>query len=938
MKTIKQIRLLIFLAVFFSVIDAAAQHGSIQGTILDDSGEPVMDVNVVIPALQKGTVTDWEGNYMLRNIPAGTYQILFKVIGYKSDTLKGVTVSPGQVAEISHTLTKEGDELLDLDIAVVGTKVTGTTEAVIQEVKESDEVVTAVSSEQISKSQDRSAADVMRRIPGATIIDNRFVMVRGLSQRYNTVMLNGIIAPSTEADSRAFSFDIVPSRLIDRMLVFKSGSADLPAEFAGAIVKIYTRSVVQKDFINVGLTGGFRAGTTMNDFTKSEGGRTDWLGFDNGNRNLPSNFPKSNLRSIFDPSTLANAAGMLPGSWNYNTVTARPDIRFSLDIGKNWYWGAKKLSTLTSLSYSNTFQHTEVEFTRYDQFIEAQGRSQREFNYIDQKYTNTATTSLISNWRLHLNSKNIIEFRNLLNQSGMSDFTLRTGVVGPIEDPRFDVRNYSLYYTTRRMYSGQLQGTHDLKMFKHPTEFSWVAGYSNISREEPNVKRARTQKVSGNDEPYQIVLPSSATTYDAATFYSDLNEHTYALNTSFVTKIDRPDSSRYEVSYGLYSEYKVRDFAARWFSYTRQPGFDNSLLQKPIEELFGGNYFQPGGLLLTEGTNNTDSYDANYKLVAGYAGLTIPIGKFKLNGGIRTEMFNQQLNSRLNNGEPVNVDSTYISPLPFVNLAYNISKKQLIRLTYGKTLNRPYFRELAPYAYYDFDLNADFQGNPDLILATIHNVDARYEIYPSGSEFIAFGVFYKYFLNPIETVIGGSANPVFTFQNAHSAYNYGAEVEIRKSLAGLSQSRLIQNLSLLFNGALIQSQIDLGDSSSLLEARVRPLQGQSPYVINTGIYYNNVKGDLSVTLLYNIYGKRIFMIGNIDNPTIYEMPRNSLDLTITKDLSERMRVSFGIQDIFNAPFRFYQDSDRNEKINSIDEPYRVFRRGQYVTFGFTYKW
>lgn len=937
MKTIKQIRLLILLAFFFGVVDLMAQHGSIGGVISDESGEPLMDVNVVIPALQKGAVTDWDGSYTLQNIPAGTYRVFLKVIGYKSDTLQGVRVAPGQRTELNHNLTKEGDDILDLDIAVVGTKVTGTTEAVIQEVKESDEVVTAISSEQISKSQDRSAADVMRRIPGATIIDNRFVMVRGLGQRYNTVLLNGLIAPSTEADSRAFSFDVVPSRLIDRMLVYKSGSADLSGEFAGAIVKIYTRSVVQNDFISVGLTGGFRAGTTFRDFTRAESGSIDWLGFDNGGRALPGSFPQGNLRDTYDHAILADAAGALPGSWDYSSFMARPDIRFTIDMGKNWHWGSKKLTTLTALGYSNTFQHTRVEFYRYDQFIKELGRSQRELHFSDQKYVNTATMSLISNWRLALSSKNIIEFRNQLNQSGVSDFTYRTGVTGPVEDPWFDVRNYSMYYSSNRLYSGQLQGTHDLKLLKKPTEFIWIAGYSNINREEPNVKRARSQKTFGSDEPYQVVIPPSATTYDAATFYSGLNEHTYALSASFVTDIPVKDSLTYELSYGLYGEYKVRDFAARWFSYAKNTGFDHSLQQKPIGELFGGNYFKPGMLVLMEGTNNTDAYDANYKLGVGYVGLTIPVGRFKINVGGRMEVFNQRLESMLNNGDIVDVDSTYMSPLPFANIAYNIDKKRLVRLTYGKTLNRPYFREIAPYAFYDFNLTFDFVGNPELTLATVHNIDVRYEIYPTSSEFIAFGMFYKHFRNPIETVIGGSANPVFTYKNAESAYNYGIEVEIRKSLTGLSSSSFIRNLSVLFNGALIQSQIDLGENSSLLEARKRPLQGQSPYVLNAGIYYNNVKGDLSVTLLYNIYGRRIFMIGNIDNPTIYEMPRNALDLTLTKDIGERLRASFGIQDIFNAPFRFIQDSDRNEKIGDVDELYRTFRRGQYFTLGFTCK-
>lgn len=941
MKT-NVINLKTFLSIIFILtgLAAFAQNGALRGNIIDDQGEPIMDVNVVIPELNKGGVTDWEGNYYIPNIPAGTYDVLMNVIGYAADTIKNVVVTPGEPVELNNSMVPEGDDLLDLDIVVVGTKVTGTSEAVIEEVKEAEEVVTAVSAEQISKSQDRSAADVMRRIPGATIIDDRFVMVRGLVQRYNTVMLNGVIAPSTEPDSRAFSLDIVPSRLMDRMLIFKSGSPDLPGDFAGAVVKIYTRSVVPENFLKVGITAGYRHNTTFRDFTKPVGSSTDFLGFDNGDRDLPSAFPDENLRikKGFTAEEQAALASTWPETWDYSTSSARPDIRLSMDYGRNWEIGAKKITNLTSLSYSNTFQFTESDVYRYDNYNEELGRSNRFSYFNDKQYVNKVSSSIIHNWRFQLNGKNIIEFRNLFNQRGENEFVFREGEIGPIENPTQERRDYALHYTSRRLYSGQLAGIHEYNTFGKHTDFNWVIGYSNVKRSEPDYRRARTSRDYGSESPFSVVVPFSATTQDAARFYSTLNENTFSLASDFVTKLAKNDSVNIEIKYGIYGEYKYRDFGARWFSYTRNGSFDTDLQNLPIQDLFvKDNVYPNGGLLLSEGTNFTDEYSANYKYGAAYVGTSLPFGKLKVNGGFRGEIFNQQLSSVENNYDPIEVDSVTFSPLPFLNASYSFSDKKLFRLAYSKTVNRPFFREIAPFAYYDFVNQVDLVGNPDLVTANIHNIDARYEIYPTKSEFIAFGGFYKYFKNPIETILGGSGNPVFSFANASSAYNFGAEIEIRKSLLGLTSSSFINNLSLLFNGALVYSQIDLGDQV-IGQEQTRPLQGQSPYVINTGLYYNTEDGDWSVSLLYNVFGNRIFLVGDNDNATVYELARNSVDLTITREFSERLRAVFGIKDLLNAKYRFYQDSDSNGKITEVDEPWREYRKGQYVTLGFAYKW
>jgi TonB-dependent receptor len=320
--------------------------------------------------------------------------------------------------------------------------------------------------------------------------------------------------------------------------------------------------------------------------------------------------------------------------------------------------------------------------------------------------------------------------------------------------------------------------------------------------------------------------------------------------------------------------------------------------------------------------------------MAGYAGIVTPIAeKFRLSAGLRIENNVQQIDvfdqfgskSRL-------VNSPLTVPMPFANLSYNFTEKMLLRIAYSKTVNRPVFRELAPFNFYDFDRNADVHGNPDLKTARIDNIDMSWELYPSKAEKISLGVFYKHFKNPIEQVLEPGSNLIYGYANADQATNYGIEAEVRKSLENVS-SAFLKRLTLVLNGALINSKIELPASLDNLESN-RAMQGQSPYVANASIYYNNLDKGLQMSVQYNVFGKRIFAVGDKDsNATQYEMPRNQIDLTVSKRLSGHFELKFGIQDILNQKYRLVQDSNRDKKITSVDEPIQSYRWGQYSTLG-----
>jgi hypothetical protein len=503
--------------------------------------------------------------------------------------------------------------------------------------------------------------------------------------------------------------------------------------------------------------------------------------------------------------------------------------------------------------------------------------------------------------------------------------------------PEDSLRNYSFRYTSRTFYSGQASGDH--KFDKNKTVFHWVTGLSYINRDIPDLRRVRTYKKIGTNDPYKVIIPPTATTFDASRFFSNLKESTSMTSGDLEHKFfDQDKDSGIVFKAGYYLEKKVRNFSARWMSYkSRNNQAADSLSSLPIDQVFDPkNMDSKNGFFLTEGTNPSDTYDAQNVLTVGYASLLIPVKKFTFVTGARLEYNRQSLQSATQIAAVV-VDNPILSFLPFLNVSYNFSPKMLVRIAYSKTINRAEFREIAPFLFYDFDFNFDVVGNPDLKVATIHNVDARWELYPNAGETFSVGTFYKRFINPIESYIRqGADNPIYTYNNATFAENYGLEIDMRKSLVDVSSVKFIKNLSIVFNGAIIKSRVDLGNAVTS-QSKTRALQGQSPYIINGGVYYNNEDKGLMVNVLYNVFGKRIFIVGDRVNPTVYEMPRHSLDMTVTKKISKNWEARFGIQDILNFKTQLLQDSNQDSRITKVDEPILSFRRGTYFTAGINFK-
>lgn len=945
-----------------------AQNGTIAGTIIDKSnGEPMFSATVQIEGTSTGTITDFDGRYALKNIKPGVYKVRIYAITYTPIVISNVKVEAGKTVRVDAALQSSS---LELQGAVIyADKPTATIAAGVQEQKKADQVVNVLTSTQIRQGNDQNAAEAVKRVPGVTVVNNQFVIVRGLSERYNAVMLNNIFAPSVEADVKAFSFDLVPSGLIDRFMVYKSPSPDLPGEFSGGAIKIFTTNIPDSSYMSVSLGTGIRSGTTFEDFKTNKGSKTDWLGFDNGFRELPGDLPADmRLFSITaTPSEVAAASKLLDNNWEYTSKAASPDKRFSVVLAKrvsitkdsthkfNWQFG-----NITAINYSNTNSFMISERLDYNTYDTVSQKSDTVFHYSDRIYSNKARVGIMQNnaFRLGNRGQHKLELKNLLNQIGENETTLRGGSNIEFGETR---REYAYHYTEKTIYSGQLGGQHDFNMDtisrESKTKLDWTVGYAASRRNEPDWRRARYSRnfdtLSFPD--YTLYLPNTATPFFLGRIFVNMKEDTRAGSVNAEHKFNyydhtKKDSLRYSFSVkgGMYFENKERSFTVRNLGYVPNDifQFDWSMLTDSLSQIFE-NINDSNGIILDEDTKKADQYTASNRQVAAYAMGIFPMfkNKLRLTGGVRIEKNLQILNSFKTNGnDEVNVKNDILSILPSGNLSYNFTDKMLVRGGYGRTINRPEFREVAPLTFYDFIFNSIYVGNDSLKTPVIDNFDLRWELYPTPAENISFGVFYKNFTNPIEIYfvpgVGTGGTRSFTWGNAPSARSYGAEIEIRQGLDSLTSSQFIHDITLVGNVSYIKSEITLTNSSAPTQANLksRPMMGQSPYIANAGIYYQNDSIGLQVNAVYNIVGPRVVIVGIPGLSEVYEMPRNHLDLTVIKTFGKKKNIEgrIGVQDVFNAPFLLLQDANEDGVLDrEKDQKIQTYKRGAYYTVGFT---
>lgn len=946
------IAVLFFFTFFVSTSFLSANSGSISGKVVDsESGTPLRSATIMVKNTKLGAFSDVKGEYKLRNLKPGVYSLKVSYVGYVPKEIENIEVPSAQ--EVNITVVLQPESKMTEEVIVDAVRLNDNQAAILAMRKNATNVSDGISIEEIKKLPDSDAGQSLKRVTGVTLVDNKFIYIRGVSERYSNTTLNGAAVTTTEPDKKAFSYDIFPSDLLENVSVVKSFTPDLPGNFAGGLVQLNTTNFPDKFSVKFSASSSFNTNVTAKTdaFFYSPGGSTDWLGFDDGTRALPSGFP-SNRREIdllrtssYNPydttgakEKYENVAKLFNSkAWRHDRKTVSPLDNRSFNLSfSNAYDIAEdsRFGIISSLNYGNSYSLNLLERNR----LTANGS---EF-YLAQGTQATRSVNIggLLNLAVKLGPNHQIGFKNVYSRSADDEATQLEGQ--DVAYQYLDYKNFSTHYTQKELYSAQLNGDHNI--FTNNTLVEWRFGYSKSQRDEPDYRRlkfarqlADAQKNPSTPYSPELVYTEYGDGARVGRFYSNLNDNIFsgALNVTIPL-----GPMKFKV--GLLSENNDRDFHARSLTIITPPhgladDIDSILYDyKNPDRIFAPENFRvDDGFRISEDSKLMDSYTANENIWAGYVMMDLPFKlltqDLRFIGGIRYENSHQRLNSYMINDEKIEVNNITRDLLPSINFIWKANELTNLRLSYSRTLTRPTFREYAPFAFFDFLTQYLVRGNPDLVRALIDNYDLRYELFPEVGEVISVGVFYKTFENAIEETIFPQQSEISrTFDNADgSARNYGIEFEIRKNLGTIFN--FLSNFTINVNLALIKSEITVLQGGKGTED-TRQMWGQSPYTFNVGLFYYEPELKTSVNLGYNVYGRRIIQVAQqgiytFKDPHIYELPRNMLDLSIIQPIFSNMELKLSLKNLLNEKLTYEQGGKRVD-LNNL---------GTDISFGISYK-
>jgi TonB-dependent receptor len=929
-------RTLILLTALISFsFSAFAQNGKIEGTVVDGkSNKRISGVSIQVVETNATVATNVDGQFVITVIAGKKYSLKISSIGYQSKVLDEVEIKANEVTNIEIIL--DAAAKTETEVVMRSSSRKETTNALIAYQKNTAVVAQVVSAEAIRRSPDKNTGEVLKRVPGTSVQEGKYLVVRGLADRYNQAMLNGVLLSSTEPDRKTFSFDILPSNMIDNIIVNKAFIPELPGEWAGGLIQVNTKDVPAKNFFSVQVGTGFNTQTIGKDFYSYEGSNTDFLGFDNGTRALPSGLPGKAVFAQLDNGEKTQYGKEFKNTWTAekeNSATSTLNQSFLINGGFNKKLGGQnKLAGIFAVNYNRS--NKRILFENQVNLFQNNVAS-LNFDYDNEKYAKEVLGGALGNITLQLGSNHKISFKNILNVNTTNYTTLRTGKDYESNSGIGDnIRASELAFKANTFFNTQLTGDHDLKNLD--AKFHWFGSFNILDQYIPDQRRIQYNQDDPTDpnSPYSLLIGASKSSQKSGSrYYGFLNDYVYTAGGDISKSLKWKDLAQ-TIKAGYFFQVKDRLFDSRPFA-IYLPSDNPGLRHLPADKIFAPENFGTGfdnQLAFNELSGTSYRYIANSILNAGFLQFDNQFTeRFRVVWGLRIENFDQVVGS-MNKNDTRHIHSQITDYLPGANLTYKINSKTNVRLSGSQTVVRPEFRELSTFQFFDFDLGATVAGNTALKRTKISNFDLRYEIYPRGGELFTVGVFYKYFKNPIEAYfnVGAGGSSTYNFINADEANSFGAEFEFRKKLdfnPALKNFTLQGNVSYIYN-RVTSSSTDLN----------RPMQGQSPYLFNAGLQYDVAKHGITTTLLFNQIGRRIVFVGGSDQPPIWENPRPVLDFQLTKKiLKAKGELKMNVADIFNRMAVFYTDLDNDKKYDSKKDAFAIRRNyGTNLSFSFNY--
>jgi TonB dependent receptor/CarboxypepD_reg-like domain/TonB-dependent Receptor Plug Domain len=891
-------------ALFACVLGAAATpsfaQDAVQAPPAREAGQPVRITGVVrdqanaialpgVPVEVVGTGqvvhTDVDGRYVL-DLSPGTHEIRILLDGYEEKTVRVEAARERQMSVDVGLSMMRFSEAVTVSAAIIDVE-TSSAEAQLIERKQAQVITDNLGASEMKRNGDGDASAAMQRVTGLSVVDD-FVFVRGLGERYSNTTLNGAVIPTTEPDRKVVPLDLFPAGLIDNVQVAKSYVPDRSAEFAGGLVQIEPLRFPTGPTVEFSYGIGFNSRTTGEQVLGSGGGQ-NWFGFDDGGRDLPSLVPNRKVirGGRFTPdvgmlrSELERVGEAFSTAWTPTPRTAKPAQNVSAVLGDRF----GKLGLLGSYTQSYREQFTTEDQTFYRSG--AEGLS--AFSDYDFVVASTrASVGGIVNVAYQFMPTQRLSFENFYTHTGRDEARTFEGFNSDIDT---EIRDTRQYWIEEELLSNMLSGEHFMQRLSNSL-FDWRVSRAVANRDEPDLRETLYENNAGD-----FVLADES--QSGFRMFSALEDRTIDAAANWSTTAQM-SGLPVQIKFGGSYVERERDFASRRFRFVPLDvsGLD---LTRPADQLLTAGTIGPN-FELKEETRVTDAYEASQSITAVYGMTDLSLSaRARLVAGARLERFDQQVDTFDPfdfEGDPdvitASLENTDV--FPSVNFIYTVRPDQNLRIGFSQTVNRPEFRELAPYEFTDIVGGRAVVGNADLQRALIQNVDARWELFPGGDQVLPASLFYKHFSDPIERIVEPTAQLRTSFTNAEAARNVGLEIEGRR--------RFGRVLMLGANYTWVNSEITLTPAAAQVQTSLeRPLAGQSENLFNMVAEVGGA--DASVRLLYNFFGERISDVGSLGLPDILEDGRGSLDLAVSGRY-RALRLRFTAENLTDEAFTFTQ--------------------------------
>lgn len=920
-----------------------APKGIVTGKIIDEeNGQPVSDATVRIG--NKGVVTNIEGAFNIP-LPKGKYEAEISSIGYGKKLIDDIEVKENQIFELNVTLKREKGQLSAVLVKAAASK--ETTASLYTRQKNNAAVSDGISAEQIRRTPDNNVAQVLKRVSGLTVQDNKYVTVRGMSERYNNVLLNGASLPSTEPNRRNFSFDIIPANLIDNVVVNKTATPDLPGEFTGGMVQVNTIDIPRENFIQAGISSGFNTNSTGKDFYSTKRYSSDYRGSKGSGRDWFSKsfnydeYVAADTKFLINPkdreafSTMSKMASEIPNNYGLHRYKAQPMQGYQLSLGgRKQFRNESTLGILLAASY------------RHEELIEDYTALLRTGpTLIDTAHDYNFITSIGAVGNIAYQYKgHKIALRNVFNRRFAHETHNRKFQDFNGGDLGAPFRQYMSLLEQADLFHSRLEGEHLIG--NTGLKFDWFADITDVTKEQPDNHYSRSN-ILGHDpvtgkEILSIAIQGHILT-EGGIFASGLNEKKKNAGGNFTYSF-KAGTRAQKLKAGYWGTFRKSDYRQVAMVPNKTPGSSYAEYGKPDYEVFAPENFAAGHyfykLAVSNGWARSDDYKGKQDLHAGYLMADLnPLNKLRVTGGIRMEDNSMEIEAFTKNMETAQFSDSLIRTndrdwLPSLNLIYSITPKINVRAAWYRTVARADFRERAPYAYYDFILRQNIFGASGLKNSSIKNADLRLEWYPAPGEVVSITGFYKKFKDPVEMVsyMGTDGHYILFYYNLEEAENKGFEIDLRKSLRFIHPSgSFLSNLYINANFTWLDSKVNY-DPTRLLaaanglpvppkgenESRERPLSGLSPYILNAGISWQG--NTVGVNITYNRFGRRVLFAGDNNFTDTYEHPRDVIDLQLSALLlKKKMEIRFNLADLLHQDFIEYMNSRTLNPVGGTNE-------------------